>query len=87
MSSVPPSAQDSHASSDPDDSRAGLVTAVLGGALGVVCALCGVGMLVAKWMGFHPAPIVSQIPLLLFPVAFVLLMVALFLSMRRRRRL
>lgn len=76
---------------DPDrreeaDSRAVAVTAAAGGILGVLAALVGVGMLVAKAFGAHPWPVISQIPLLMLPVAFLLLMVALVLAVRRRRR-
>ncbi|MBE8528027.1 hypothetical protein ILP97_63040, partial [Amycolatopsis sp. H6(2020)] len=54
--------------------------------LGVLAALVGVGMLVAKAFGAHPWPVISQIPLLMLPVAFLLLMAALVLAVRRRRR-
>ncbi|KTR39961.1 MULTISPECIES: hypothetical protein [Rothia] len=79
------------ASADPDrreetDSRALAVTAAAGGILGVLAALVGVGMLVAKAFGAHPWPVISQIPLLMLPVAFLLLMAALVLAVRRRRR-
>ncbi|MCA1170296.1 MYXO-CTERM domain-containing protein [Kocuria sp. AG109] len=69
-----------------DDSRAVAVTAAAGGILGVLAALVGVGMLVAKAFGAHPWPVISQIPLLMLPVAFLLLMAALILAVRRRRR-
>lgn len=68
------------------ESRAFAVTSALGGALAAVCVLVGVVMLLLKWAGFHPVPLVSQIPLLLLPVAFVLLMAALVIAVRRRRR-
>ena len=70
-----------------DDARAVAVTAATGGILGVLAALVGVGMLVAKAFGAHPWPVISQIPLLLLPVAFLLLMAALVLAVRRRRRI
>lgn len=56
-----------------------------GGLLAILCAVLGVAMLLLKWAGSHPAAIISQVPLVLFPVAFITLMFALILSVLRRK--
>ena len=56
-----------------------------GGILAVVCVICGVVMLLMKWAGAHPPALMSQIPLILLPVAFLALMVSIVLAVLRRR--
>ena len=61
----------------------------LGGAgalLALICVLTGVAMLVMKWVGAAPPALMSQIPLVLLPVAFIALMAALILSVMRRNK-
>ena len=48
--------------------------------------LTGVAMLVMKWVGVAPPALMSQIPLVLLPVAFIALMAALILSVMRRNK-
>ena len=55
-----------------------------GGILALLCTLSGVAMLVLKWVDAHPA-VMSQVPLVLFPVAFIALMLALLLAVLRRK--
>ena len=55
-----------------------------GGILALLCTLSGVAMLVLKWVDAHP-PVMSQVPLVLFPVAFIALMLALLLAVLRRK--
>lgn len=43
-------------------------------------------MLVMKWVGVAPPALMSQIPLVLLPVAFIALMAALILSVMRRNK-
>ncbi|WP_315294068.1 hypothetical protein [Rothia mucilaginosa] len=43
-------------------------------------------MLVMKWVGATPPALMSQIPLVLLPVAFIALMAALILSVMRRNK-
>ena len=45
----------------------------------------GVAMLVLKWVDAHPPAVMSQVPLVLFPVAFIALMLALLLAVLRRK--
>ena len=59
--------------------------AFFGGILAVVCVICGVVMLLMKWAGAHPPALMSQIPLILLPVAFLALMVSIVLAVLRRR--
>lgn len=56
-----------------------------GGILAVVCVICGVVMLLMKWAGAHPPALMSQIPLILIPVAFLALIVSIVLAVLRRR--
>jgi putative uncharacterized protein rodA len=42
-------------------------------------------MLLMKWAGAHPPALMSQIPLILLPVAFLALMVSIVLAVLRRR--
>jgi len=48
--------------------------------------LSGVALLVMKWVGAAPPALMSQIPLVLLPVAFIALMAALILSVMRRNK-
>ena len=57
-----------------------------GAILALLCLLTGVAMLVMKWVGATPPALMSQIPLVLLPVAFIALMAALFLSVMRRNK-
>ena len=50
-----------------------------GAILALICLLTGVAMLAMKWVGATPPALMSQIPLVLLPVAFIALMAALFL--------
>ena len=43
-------------------------------------------MLLMKWAGTTPPAVMSQIPLVLLPVAFIALMVALGLAVLRRSK-
>ena len=52
----------------------------------LICLLTGVTMLVMKWVGAAPPALMSQIPLVLLPVAFIALMAALILSVMRRNK-
>ena len=54
--------------------------------LALLCLLTGVAMLVMKWVGAAPPALMSQIPLVLLPVAFIALMAALILSVMRRNK-
>ena len=54
--------------------------------LALICLLTGVAMLVMKWVGAAPPALMSQIPLVLLPVAFIALMAALILSVMRRNK-
>ena len=56
-----------------------------GGILALLCTLSGVAMLVLKWVDAHPPAVMSQVPLVLFPVAFIALMLALLLAVLRRK--
>jgi hypothetical protein len=69
----------------PKESTAFTVLSVAGGVLAAICVVSGVAMLLLKAAGQHVVPLLSQIPLLLLPVAFVLLIVALLVAVRRRR--
>ena len=53
-----------------------------GGILALLCTLSGVAMLV---LDAHPPAVMSQVPLVLFPVAFIALMLALLLAVLRRK--
>lgn len=57
-----------------------------GAILALLCLLTGVAMLVMKWVGAAPPALMSQIPLVLLPVAFIALMAALILSVMRRNK-
>lgn len=57
-----------------------------GALLALLCLLTGVAMLVMKWVGAAPPALMSQIPLVLLPVAFIALMAALILSVMRRNK-
>lgn len=57
-----------------------------GAILALICLLTGVAMLVMKWVGAAPPALMSQIPLVLLPVAFIALMAALILSVMRRNK-
>lgn len=57
-----------------------------GALLALICLLTGVAMLVMKWVGAAPPALMSQIPLVLLPVAFIALMAALVLSVMRRNK-
>ena len=57
-----------------------------GALLALICLLTGVAMLVMKWVGAAPPALMSQIPLVLLPVAFITLMAALILSVMRRNK-
>ena len=57
-----------------------------GALLALICLLTGVAMLVMKWVGAAPPALMSQIPLVLLPVAFIALMAALILSVIRRNK-
>jgi len=57
-----------------------------GALLALLCLLTGVAMLVMKWVGATPPALMSQIPLVLLPVAFIALMAALILSVMRRNK-
>lgn len=57
-----------------------------GALLALICLLTGVVMLVMKWVGAAPPALMSQIPLVLLPVAFIALMAALILSVMRRNK-
>ncbi len=57
-----------------------------GALLALICLLTGVAMLVMKWVGAAPPALMSQIPLVLLPVAFIALMAALILSVMRRNK-
>ena len=57
-----------------------------GAILALLCLLTGVAMLVMKWVGAVPPALMSQIPLVLLPVAFIALMAALILSVMRRNK-
>ena len=52
-----------------------------GGILALLCTLSGVAM----WVDAHPPAVMSQVPLVLFPVAFIALMLALLLAVLRRK--
>ena len=56
-----------------------------GGALAILCVLSGVIMLLMKSAEKEVPALMSQIPLVLLPVAFMLLMAAIYLAVRRRR--
>lgn len=53
--------------------------------MAALSVLSGVVMLLLKWAGLHPWNGLTFLPMVLLPVAFVLLMIALFLAARRRR--
>ncbi|WP_413041537.1 hypothetical protein ACLUU9_00700 [Rothia mucilaginosa] len=57
-----------------------------GALLALLCLLTGVAMLVMKWVGATPPALMSQVPLILLPVAFIALMAALILSVMRRNK-
>ena len=57
-----------------------------GALLALICLITGVAMLVMKWVGAAPPALMSQIPLVLLPVAFIALMAALILSVMRRNK-
>ena len=57
-----------------------------GALLALICLLTGVAMLVMKWVGVAPPALMSQIPMVLLPVAFIALMAALILSVMRRNK-
>ena len=57
-----------------------------GALLALICLLTGVAMLVMQWVGAAPPALMSQIPLVLLPVAFIALMAALILSVMRRNK-
>lgn len=57
-----------------------------GAILALLCLLTGIAMLVMKWVGAAPPALMSQIPLVLLPVAFIALMAALILSVMRRNK-
>ena len=55
-----------------------------GGILALLCLLSGIVMHIMKWAGVTPPAAMSQIPLVLLPVAFIALMIALGLAVLRR---
>ena len=55
-----------------------------GGILALLCLFSGIVMLIMKWAGVTPPAVMSQIPLVLLPVAFIALMIALGLAVLRR---
>lgn len=57
-----------------------------GAILALLCLLTGIAMLMMKWVGAAPPALMSQIPLVLLPVAFIALMAALILSVMRRNK-
>ena len=57
-----------------------------GAALAVIAVVCGVVMLLLKAIGEQPTPLLAQALLILLPLAFLELMAALALGVRRRRR-
>ena len=57
-----------------------------GGILALLCLLSGIVMLLMKGAGTTPPAVMSQIPLVLLPVAFIALMVALGLAVLRRSK-
>ncbi len=57
-----------------------------GGILALLCLLSGTAMLLMKWAGAAPPAMMSQIPLILLPVAFMALMIALMLLIAQRHR-
>ncbi|WP_238651158.1 hypothetical protein [Kocuria sp. HSID16901] len=59
--------------------------AVVAAILAAISVVSGVVMLILKWVGMHPWNILTMLPMMLLPLAFILLMVALFLAARRRR--
>lgn len=88
-SSTPPQESPAHVgratSSAAPESRSLSWLAGLAGVLAVVSVVSGVVMLVLKWMGLHPWNFLTMVPMVLLPVAFVLLIIALFTAARRRR--
>lgn len=56
-----------------------------GGLLALLCTLSGVAMLLLKWGGVTVPAFMSQVPLVLFPIAFIALMLALMLAVMRRK--
>lgn len=58
---------------------------VTGAVLAIISTISGVLMLWMKWTGASTPNILTQIPLLLFPLAFIALMIAMvFLVLQRR---
>lgn len=78
--------QGERASSSPE-SRTVRALGFSGGLLALIAVACGMVMLVVKAAGGHPSPVLTQMLLLLLPLAFVELMAALLLEVRRRRRI
>lgn len=58
---------------------------ITGGVLAVFSVLCGVIMLLMKWTTGSAPHILSQIPLIILPLAFIAFMAALWCAMMRRR--
>lgn len=58
---------------------------IIGGVLALVSALCGVVMLLMKWFVGSAPDILSQIPLVVLPIAFLAFMGALVCAVVRRR--
>jgi len=89
MSNEP--AQDKHNPAEPTPApppSAGAIRwlGAAGALLALLCLLTGVAMLVMKWVGATPPALMSQVPLILLPVAFIALMAALILSVMRRNK-
>ena len=58
---------------------------ITGAVLAIISTISGVLMLCMKWAGASTPNILTQIPLLLFPLAFIALMAAMvFLVLQRR---
>lgn len=58
---------------------------VTGAVLAIISTVSGVLMLCMKWAGVATPNILTQIPLLFFPLAFIALMIAMaFLVLQRR---
>lgn len=58
---------------------------ITGGVLALISVICGVIMLILKWQVGHAPDVLSQIPLIVLPIAFVAFMAALWCAVMRRR--
>lgn len=59
---------------------------ITGGILALLSFISGLSMLLMKWAGAAPPHLLSQLPLLVLPLAFVCFMLSIWCAIQRRRK-